>query len=894
MPDDGEGAIRDDVDMPPIPEADIALRDGSTVHVRPVRPEDVESLTEFLSGLSDEARTFRFFSAGANIRKAAQLFADASHGVALVAVTHGDQQIVAHGHYIREPDGTAEVAFAVSDERQGQGIATMLLAQLARTAAAEGIETLSAVVMPDNRKMMEAFRASGFPLEVRARPGELHLTFPSALAEDGRRRFEERERTAAVAAVSHVLRPRSVAVIGASRRPEAVGTTILRNLARGGFSGTVSAVHPQAREIEGVTCHRRVADLPEAPELAVLAVPVQRVVEVARECGEAGVRALVVVTSGFAEVGDEGRERQRELLAACRATGMRMVGPNCLGVITTDPDVALNASFAPGTPSRGRIGFASQSGAFGIASIELARTHGIGLSSFVSLGDKADLSGNDFLQYWEADEDTTAIALYLESFGNPRKFGRIARRITRSKPIVVVKSGRSQAGQRAASSHTGALLAAADTSVDALFRHSGVIRTDTIGELFDLAALLDRQPLPDGNRVAIVTNAGGPGILAADACEACGLRVEPLTDQTQRALAAGLPAEAAVGNPVDLIASATAADYGRAVELVLADPGVDAVLVVCVRLGTPPAEIDAAVRAAAQDKPVLATYLGPEPPEPAADGLPLFGGVEEAARALGHAVRYARHRGSEPDPPPALEDVDADAAAAVVAEGLAAGEGWLPPSQVERLLRAYGLPLADSHVARTPHAVQRAASVLGGRVAVKAVGDGLLHKTEMGAVRLDLSPSAAARAARELRDRLTPDGFLVQRMAPAGPELLVGVVGDPRFGPLVAVGAGGQTAELLGDVQVRLAPVGAREAAQMLRELRTFPLLTGYRGSAPADVGAVEDVVVRVAALAAAHPAIAELDCNPLIAGSDGAVIVDARVRLQAAEAEPPPGTLDR
>ena len=411
----------------------------------------------------------------------------------------------------------------MADHWQGRGIATLLLAQLAEAAAAEDVRQFTAVVLTSNRKMIGTFRDSGFPVEVRTRPGELKVTFPTTLTEDGRRRFEERERTAAVAAVEHVLQPRSVAIVGASRRPGSIGAAVMANLVAGGFTGPIYPINPHASTIEGLPAYASLREVPETPELAVVGVPAAQVVDVARDCAAAGVGALVVLSAGFSEVGEAGEQRQRELVAVCRAAGMRLVGPNCLGVINTDPGVSLNASFAPGAPPPGRVGFASQSGAFGIAALDLARTHGIGLSSFVSAGDKADLSGNDFLQYWEADERTDVIALYLESFGNPAKFGRIARRITARKPVIVVKSGRSAAGQRAASSHTGALLAAADTTVDALFRHAGVIRTDTVGEMFDVAAVLSRQPLPRGNRVAIVTNAGGPAILCTDACEADGL-----------------------------------------------------------------------------------------------------------------------------------------------------------------------------------------------------------------------------------------------------------------------------------------------------------------------------------------------------------------------------------
>jgi acetyl coenzyme A synthetase (ADP forming)-like protein len=886
-------------------ESDIALRDGSTVHVRPVCPEDVDRIECFLGELSDEARTSRFFTAATDLAQMARLFTDTRGGTSLIAVTSNDGQVVGHGQYFPDGEGGAEVAFAVADHWQGRGIATLLLAQLAEGAAAEGVRQFTAVVLTSNRKMIGTFRDSGFPVEVCAHPGELKVTLPTALTEDGRRRFEERERTAAIAAVEHVLRPTSVALVGASRRPGSIGAAVMANLVAGGFTGPIYPINPHTATIEGLPAYASLRDVPATPELAVVGVPAAQVIDVARDCAATGVGALVVLSAGFSEVGDAGERRQRELVAVCREAGMRLVGPNCLGVINTDPAVALNASFAPGAPPAGRVGFASQSGAFGIAALDLARTHGIGLSSFVSAGDKADLSGNDFLQYWEADERTDVIVLYLESFGNPAKFGRIARRVSAHKPVIAVKSGRSAAGQRAASSHTGALLAAADTTVDALFRHAGVIRTDTIGEMFDVAAVLSRQPLPRGNRVAIVTNAGGPAILCADACEAGGLLVEPLAQATRTALAAELPAEASVTNPVDMIASATAADYERALEALLGDADVDAVITIFVRpLATPAADVVATIRAVAAGasapaKPVLAVFLGPDVPASVEEGVPLFGSVEEAARSLAHATRYAAHRTAPPDPPPPTPAGEGDEIAAVIADGLGTGGGWMSPAAAEALLRSARLPVAESRSAATPADVRRAADDLGGRVAVKAIGPGLLHKSDLGAVRLGLTAAGAERAAREMHSSLTavgvaPEGFLVQQMAPAGPELIVGVVGDPRFGPLIAVGAGGTTAELIGDVQVRLAPIGRREAAAMLRELRTFPLLDGFRGAPRADVGAVEDIVTRVAALAAAHPEIAELDCNPVVAGPDGAVIVDARIRLVPAPARAPVGALNR
>jgi acyl-CoA synthetase (NDP forming) len=632
------------------------------------------------------------------------------------------------------------------------------------------------------------------------------------------------------------------------------------------------------------------------------------VVDVARQCGAAGVRALVVLSAGFAEVGGRGRDRQAELLSVCRAGGMRLVGPNCLGVLNTADDVALNASFAPVAPSPGGVAFASQSGAFGIAAVAEAARRGLGLSSFVSTGNKADLSGNDFLRFWEDDDGTDVIGLYLESFGNPRRFGQIARRVAARKPVIAVKSGRSAAGARAATSHTGALLAASDATVDALFRHAGVIRTGTVGELFDVAALLAGQPLPRGSRVGIVTNAGGPGIACADACEAARLSVQPLPTKTRRRLARHLPREATTTNPVDMIASASADDYRSAIEALAEDPSVDAIVVIFIPpLVTQASDVAAAVRAAgvatrAAGKPLLAVWMAQDDAALAtlADGVSAYGTPEEAVRALDHAVRYARWQHSASEPPEIPAGIDADAAAATIAEVLAEGGGWVVPDRVAELLTAYGIPQVAARVAATSAAVARCAADLGGDVAIKAIAPGLLHKSDVGGVRLGVHGSTAAgRAAREIAAAVReaghqPVGYLVQSMAAEGVELLVGVTSDPDWGPVVACAAGGRAVELLGDVQSRLAPLRRGDARDMLRALRTFPLLEGYRGTPRADVASLEDILVRIAALAAAHPEIAELDCNPVLVGPDGATVVDARVRVAAPRAPRPYPSLDR
>jgi acetate---CoA ligase (ADP-forming) len=895
------------------PVVDVALRDGATVRVRPALAADEPGLRTFLDGLSTESRWLRFFSAGADVHRFAAYAAalEPDRGRGLVAVAGEPEQIVAHAAYIRDGERSAEVAFEVSDQWQGRGISTVLLAHLSALATADGVETFTAAVLPDNRKMIQVFRDSGFAVEVTSRPGELHIELPAALGPEARARFEERDRISAAAAVAHVLRPESVALIGVSTRPGSVGAAVLANVREAGFRGRLSIVHPREAEIDGVPAHRSIADVPEPVELAVIAVPAEAVAAVARECAEAGVRALVVLSAGFAEVGAHGRDRQAELLAVCRAGGVRLVGPNCLGVLNTAPDVALNASFAPVAPPAGGVAFASQSGAFGIAAVAEAARRGLGLSSFVSTGNKADLSGNDLLRFWESDPQTDVIGLYLESFGNPRRFGQIARRVAAVKPIIAVKSGRSAAGSRAATSHTGALLAASDATVDALFHHAGVIRTGTVGELFDVAALLSGQPLPGGNRIGVVTNAGGPGIACADACEAAGLAVEPLPTKSRRRLARHLPPEATTANPVDMIASASADDYRQAIETLSDDASIDAIVAIFIPpLVTQAHDVAEAVRAAcattrAAGKPLLAVWMAQDDAALATlaggvGGVPAYGTPEEAVRALAHAAEYARLRRVADEPPALPEGIDGDAAAATIAEALAEGGGWLVPERVAEILAAYGVPQAAATVAATPAAVARSAAELGGDVVVKAIAPGLLHKSDVGGVRVGLRGSTAAgRAAREIAASVReaghqPVGFLVQQMAPEGVEMLVGVTSDPDWGPVVACAAGGRAVELLGDVQSRLAPLSLRDAGEMVRSLRTFPLLDGYRGAPRADVAALEDILVRIAALAAAHPEIAELDCNPVLVATAGATVVDARIRIAAPPPARPYPSLDR
>ncbi|MDO8188526.1 GNAT family N-acetyltransferase [Conexibacter sp. JD483] len=880
---------------------DIALRDGSTLRLRPVVSADEPELRRFLATLDERDRALRFFTAAADLDRAAHLCACVERGdgwgiVALAPARSGEpERVVGHGCALRVAPGadSAEVAFVVAAELRGEGVATAMLAHLAELARGGGARRLTAVVKAENAAMIEVFRESGLEVEVRAAAGELELSMPAEVGPGARERYDRRDAEAAVAAVGHVLRPASVAVVGASAREGSIGGAVVRNLLDGGYGGRLHVVNRRGGTIAGLPAARSLTELEEPVELVVVAVPAAGVAEVARDAAATGVKALVVLSDGFGEAGEEGRERQRELLEICRRAGMRLVGPNCLGVLDTDPAVRLDASFAPTQPPAGRVAFLSQSGALGIAVIDTARELGIGLSSFVSVGDKADLSGNDFLSFWEQDAATDVVLLYLESFGNPRRFSRVARRVARSKPIVAVKGGRSSAGAAAAGSHTGALLAGSDATVQALFRQAGVIATDTLGELFDVAALLATQPAPRGPRVGIVTNGGGLGILCADACAAAGLDVVALPAPVRTRLAAALRPGAAVRNPVDLLAAASPAEFEQAISLVGASGAVDAVIALYVPpMVSDPAEIASAIvaGAGAAGVPVAAVMtMADAPRDPFADRLPVFRFPEEAARAV---ARAAAHGGwlaeAADDPEPAL-DVDGDRAAAAIAHALAGDDGWLAPELVAELLDAYGIARPAQRIVASARAAGTAARELGGAVALKAIADGLVHRTDAGAVEIGLaSPTAVERAASAMRKRLTAAGatvrgFLVQAMAEPGVELLTGVVADPVFGPVVACAAGGTRAELEADSAVRLTPLGPGQAAAMMRELRCFPLLDGFRGAPRCDVPAVERLLQRLAALADAHPEIAEIECNPLVVTPSGALAVDARVRVAPA-----------
>ena len=886
--------------------ADVVLRDGSTVRIRPARPSDARRVEDYLIGLSPETRRLRFWSQAVNVTELAQRIVDVDyhdHLTLLVLAGGGEGTMIAGAQYIAMDGGRAELGLSVADAYLGRGIGSILLGQMAQAALANGVSTFVAEVLAENHRMINVFRASGFPVTLRAEPGSIEVEFPIGLTEDAAERFEERENESAVAAMRTFLSPSSVAVIGASRDSSTIGGRLFHNLLTAEFHGPVYPVNPKADVVHGVVAYPSIKETPGSVDVAFIVVPAAHVATVARECGEHGVRGLVVISAGFSETGGEGPARQDELVTICRDHGMRLIGPNCMGIVNTDAEVRLNGTFVTVSPPPGRVGFLSQSGALGLAVMQVATELGLGLSTFVSIGNKADVSGNDLVAYWGSDERTDVILLYLESFGNPRRFARLARNIGRRKPIVAVKSGRSAAGQRAAASHTGALLAASDVTVDALFAQAGVIRTDTLEEMFDVATILANQPAPRGNRVGIVTNAGGLGILCADTCEANGLRVPPLSEATMERLQTFLPAEASVGNPVDMIASATGEDYRRAIDAVAGDADIDAMIVIYIPpQATRATEIGHAIVEAVSDLdrriPVATTWMSakglPDELQEAGTRIPSFAFPESAAIAMAHACRYGSWRERPEGRAPAFHDTDPDDAAAAIAEALGRGDGWLGADAVERTLVAYGLPVVRTHRAATPEEAGEAAAKIGGKVALKAFGEGVIHKTDLGAVRLDLASAGQVEAAaREMRERVTAagvevEGFQVQEMVEGGVEMLVGVVHDPLFGPVVACSVGGTTVELVRDVAVRVTPITDLDATEMVRSLRTFPLLEGFRGAPPADVRALEEVILRLGALVDAHPAIAEMDCNPVLVLPRGALVVDARIRVQTVAPDQP------
>jgi acetyl coenzyme A synthetase (ADP forming)-like protein len=884
------------------------LRDGTTASIRVAAPPDKDAIAAFFAALSDESRWDRFFSRAFPGDEFIDALCDSSNPrtrltLVVTRLREPAERVIAAGSYAARSETTAELAIAVADEFQGRGIGTLLLERLAVVAARNGFHRFWAVTQAQNRAMLEVFRQSGFECQQKTEHGYVEIDLSVMPSEASVALSELRDRVSTTASLRPFFQPRSVAVVGASRDPSSIGGRIIGALIASGFRGNIYPVNPKATSIASRPAYASVRELPQAPELAVITVPRDAIFGVIDDCAARGVRAVVVITAGFAEIGAEGRQLQQRLVEKIRGHGMRMVGPNCLGLLNTDPAVKLNASFAPNFPPPGRVALCSQSGALGLAIISLARKRELGLSQFVSVGNKADVSGNDLLQYWEEDPKTDVVLLYLESFGNPRRFARIASRVARRKPVVAVKAGRTGAGGRAAGSHTAAL-AASDVAVDAMFHQTGVIRAETLNEMFDLALALGSQPLPRGRRVGILTNAGGLGILCADACEAGGLVVVPLSERTQQCFRQFLPATASFGNPVDMIASASADDFRRAVEILLACDEIDSLIVLTIHIGIAEiaaiaervhAGVAASRTQGGKNKPVLtcimdgATALKPQ--ANADERLPNYEFPECAARVLGKIAAYAEWRKESPGIIPDFDDIKPGAARALCQGRLRQrGAAWLSADELRQVLTAFGLPLPEGDICQSADDAARIAAQIGFPVALKLVSTEIVHKTEIGGVKLDLRNEAAVRAAFDaIRERLrnenkldAMEAVLVQRMISGGVEVMVGVTQDPSFGPLIGFGLGGIHVEILKDVCFRVTPITDHDAKEMVRSIRGYRLLEGYRGHPPADIPAIEDLLLRVARLVEEVPEISELDLNPVFAlpPGEGCVIVDARIHV--------------
>lgn len=865
------------------------LADGTTAEIRSATPDDIDAVISMHEAMSPENLYLRFFSLSKNAaeQEARRLCrpADPDHA-ALLACLNG-KVVGAASYEPTKAPGIAEVAFAVADDMHRRGVATLLLEHLVSLARSRHLTALRAETLPGNSAMLRVFGDAGLGVLRHWADGVVELSIPiprqAALGQDSPYldAVARREGRADVASLGHLLNPAAVAVVGASRQSASVGRTILRNIRDAGYAGRLYAVNQNADEIDGVSCARSVTALPEPVDLAVIAVPPPAVTATVQECGERGIKALVVITAGLDS------EQKADMLATCRQHDMRLVGPNCLGVAV--PGIGLDATFAARHPARGRAGLAVQSGGIGIALLEQLSRLGVGVSSFASVGDKLDVSGNDMLSWWEQDGVTRLAVLYVESFGNPRKFGRTASRVGKKMPVLTVHAGRSAPGQRAAASHTAAIAAPLITR-QALFEQAGVIATASLGELLDVVALLGCQPPPAGRRVVIFSNAGGAGVLAADACIEAGLTVHAMTDGTQRRLREILPRGAVVDGPVDTGAGVSREAFRLGLEVAAADDGVDAILALIVPTGV--ADLVPAVSSARLPVPAAVVILGQTEAvrllDDGGDGaaaMPAYAYPESAAGALGHAARYgdwlARAAGAVPE----LDRIRAADGRALIDSFLdrLPGGGWLPSGVASRLLGCYGIPLAEARIVADSSAAADAAAEFGCPVALKADVPGLLHKSDAGAVRLDLrSPDEVRRAFEEFAGmfagRLT--GAIIQPMVTGGVEVIIGVVQEPVFGPVVVFGLGGVATEVLGDHSARLAPLTDADAGDLVRSIRAAPLLLGHRGTPAADLAALTDTLLRVSRLADDLPEVAELDLNPVIARPDGVVAVDARIRV--------------
>lgn len=886
----------------------VILRDGSTLSLRAIRPDDENSIIALATRLSARTLYLRFGDAFNKLSEEdikAFYNVDYYNSFALVATTGEDaeERIIAVGRYKRLPEGdSAEVAFVVEDKYQDKGIGTHLLEQLAVIARENGIKFFKSDLLRDNPLMMNVVQNSGFQISEKTDQGTFQMFMDISPTEESERKADERERIAMIASLRAFLEPRSVAVIGASRKQGTIGNKLFSNLLHGGFTGVAYPVNPNAQSVASVKTYPTVLDIPGEIDLAIVIVPADTVQQVVEQCGKKGVRGIVVISAGFGESGTEGTVKQKKLVETVLKYRLRLIGPNCMGIINSDPQISLNATFSTVFPPAGRVAFCTQSGALGLAILEYAQTLNLGLSTFVSTGNVADISNYDLIQYWEEDPSTDVILLYVESFGHTNKFARVARRITATKPIVAVKSGRTPAGLRAAASHTGAL-ASAEVAIEALFAQTGIIRVDTLEDLFDVANLLSHQPIPSGNKVAILTNGGGPGIMTADACASRGLDVPALSEKTKSNFKNFLRKEASLVNPIDMTAEATAENYNQSLRILLEDDSTDIVIVIFIPpIVTQAEEVAAAIRDIAPEfrrkgKTLVASFMGSRScvqlGSPEEGFVPSFAFPEAAATALVKVYEYNNWLKRPKGTIPQLAGINKKQASSIIEEALKHKKGksvWLDPVSINDLLDAYGIRTATSKSALTADDAAKAAEEIGFPVVIKLLSDTITHKTEVNGVILDLkSPQEVMQAFSQIREQLVKigkqdemKGVTVQQMVPNGIEVIVGVTQEPSFGSLLLFGLGGIYTELFKDVVVRIHPLTDIDAQEMVRSVKAYRFLEGWRGAEPADIKAIEELLLRVSAMVEDLPQIVELDFNPVkaLGRGKGYSVVDARIML--------------
>jgi acyl-CoA synthetase (NDP forming)/RimJ/RimL family protein N-acetyltransferase len=866
-------------------EADVVLADGATAHVRPIRPEDGARILAFHDRQSPQSIYYRYFSPRPRLsaREVEQMTGvDYVDRMALVALRGDD--LIGVARYDRwRHRSEAEVAFFVDDANHGRGLATLLLEHLAVRAREVGLTAFTASVLPENRKMITVFTQAGFQAATKFADGVIEVRLGITPTADAEAAIDARAHSAAAAAVQRLLSPRSVAVIGAGRSRGSLGHEVLRNLQRAGFEGSVYAVNPNADHVRSVRAVPSILDVHDEVDLAVVALPAAQVAAVVEECGRKQVYGVVVLSAGFSEAGAEGAALEAEVLRVARSWGIRVIGPNCLGVINTDPDVSLHATFVQLAPRRGRVSLLSESGMVGAAIVDQASELGIGISSFVALGNRVDVSGNDLLQYWEDDEHTGVVCMYIESFGNARHFSRLARRLSRTKPVVAVKAGWLPGGPAHVAERTGL--------DDVLLRQTGVLRVPTLSAMLDTTRLLVSQPLPLGRRVAVLGNAGGSLAIVADAVLAAGLALAEPHPATIGRLAERQPPSVGPSHPVDLGLEADGPAFEVATEVLAADPGVDAVLVVFApSLGATAEEALAAVERGQQrrpDVPVVSCFYGRLPNETDAERrVPVYAAVDAAARALGHVAAYGAWLAREEGPPFVLWPDTSAKVRAVVVEALEQGQERLTHAQVARVLDGIGVPALPTGTAATLVEALAAADAVGYPIALKAAGRDVLAKTAAAGLALDL-PDAGSLEAAWLRmaerfgEAMAP--ALVQPMVEPGVDVAVAIYDHPEVGPVVAIRPGGAHAALDQVADVRVLPIGSLEIGRLIAESRLSPFLE------PESRDALGDALARLAALVEEVPEIRSIAINPMIVDGDRTTSIDVEIAIAPVEQEPLP-----